>query len=77
MHVCSSSIVVFIFFPLHVRGRSSANRFPWIGGFILLIASLMPIKNRMTLIADPCGIVLYYGWVGEVSVDSDLDVSVF
>ena len=52
--VCSSLIVVFMFFPLHVRMRSSANRFPQTGGFILLIMSLMPIKNRVTLIADPC-----------------------
>ena len=72
---CYSSVVVFMFFPLHVRVRSSANKFPWTGGFMLLIMSLMPIKNRMTLIADPCG--LYYGWIGEVSVDSNLNVSVF
>ena len=46
---------MFMSFPLHVRVRSSANKFPWTGVFIFLIMSLMPIKNRVTLIADPSG----------------------
>ena len=45
---------MLMFFTLHVRIKSSANRFPWTEGFIPLIISLMPFRNRIALIADSC-----------------------
>ena len=44
-----------ISYPLHVIVISSANSWVFIGGLKLMAMSLIPIKNSLVLIADPCG----------------------
>ena len=54
MAVCKCSLMEFIFFP-HVIVMSSANSWVFIGGLRLVVMSLIPIKNGVVLITDPCG----------------------
>ena len=54
MAVCKCSLMELIFFPPHVIVMSSANSWVFIGGFRLMVMSLIPIKNSVVLITDPC-----------------------
>ena len=55
MVVCKCSLMELISFPLHVIVISSANSWVFIDGLRLMAMSLIPIKNSVVLIADPCG----------------------
>ena len=54
MAVCKCSLMEFIFFPLHVIVMSSANSWVFIAG-LRLVMSLIPIKNSVVLVTNPCG----------------------
>ena len=54
MVVCKCSLMELIFFPLHVIVMSSANSWVFIGDLRLMVTLLIPIKNSMVLITDPC-----------------------
>ena len=54
MVVCKCWFMECTFFPLHVIVMSFANNWVFIGGLRLMVISLIPIKNRVVLITDPC-----------------------
>ena len=55
MAICKCSLMGLIFFPLHAIVMSSANSWVFISGLRLMVMSLIPIKNNVGLITDPCG----------------------
>ena len=55
MAACKCSLMDRIFFPLHVIVKSSANSRAFICGLKLIVMSLIPIKNSVMLITEPCG----------------------